>query len=178
MLLSASLLSGTSEVLDFLSINVWHILMAIGNLLILVLILKKFLFKPVQNILKQREDEVNKIYSDADEAMAKANQDRLAYEKKLVDVKEEADSLIKSASERARQESGEIVAAAKSEAERRLRNADEDIELAKRKAAEDMKSSIAEMVVDLASTVAAKEIDASAHSELIDEAIDSLGDDL
>ncbi len=178
-LLKVSLLSaGTSEVLDFLSLNVWHIVMAIGNLLILVLILKKFLFKPVQNILKQREDEVNKIYSDADEAREKANRDKAAYERKLVDVKEEADSLIKSASERAKQESGEIVAAAKSEAERRLRNADEDIELAKRKAAQDMKNSIAEMVVDLASEVAAKEIDPKAHSDLIDEAIESLGDDL
>ena len=46
------------------------------------------------------------------------------------------------------------------------------------KAAQDMKNSIAEMVVDLASEVAAKEIDARAHSDLIDEAIDSLGDDL
>lgn len=174
MLLSA----GSSEVLDFLSINVWHILMAIGNLLILVLILKKFLFKPVQNILKQRQDEVDKIYSDADEALAKANRDKAAYEQKLVDVKEEADSLLKTASERAKQESGEIVAAAKTEAARRLAGADEDIELAKRKAAEEMKSSIAEMVVDLASTVAAKEIDAKAHSDLIDSAIESLGDDL
>lgn len=174
MLLSAE----ASDVLDFLSINVWHIVMAIGNLLILVLILKRFLFKPVQNILKQREDEVNKIYADADEALLKANADKQAYEKKLVDVKEEADSLIKSASERAKQESGEIVAAAKSEAERRLRNADEDIELAKRKAAQEMKNSIAEMVVDLASEVAGREIDAKAHADLIDEAIDSIGEDL
>ena len=52
------LLAGT---LEFISLNVWHIVMAIGNLLILMLILKKFLFKPVQKILKQREEEVAKI---------------------------------------------------------------------------------------------------------------------
>lgn len=162
--------------LDFLSINFWHILMAIGNLLILVLILKKFLFKPVQNILKQREEEVGKIYSDADDALAKANEGKALYEKKLLDAKSEADTLIKAAEERAKQESVEIVASAKNEAERRLKNADEDIELAKRKAAEEMKSSIADMVIDLASQVAKKEIDADAHASLIDEAIESLGD--
>lgn len=170
------LMAGTS--LEILSINVWHVLMAIGNLGILVLILKKFLFKPVQNILKQREEEVGKIYSDADSALQKANADKAAYEEKLLEAKDEADSLIKSASERAKQESGEIVAAAKLEAERRLRNADEDIELAKKKAADDMKSSIAEMVIDLAAQVTRKEIDPSAHSKIIDEAIESLGDDL
>lgn len=170
------LMAGTS--LEILSINIWHILMAIGNLLILVLILKKFLFKPVQKILKQREEEVGKIYSDADTALQKANADKAAYEEKLLEAKDEADTLIKSAAERAKQESGEIVAAAKQEAERRLRNADEDIELAKKKAADDMKGSIADMVIDLASQVARKEIDSSAHSKIIDEAIDSLGDDL
>ncbi len=150
--------------------------MAIGNLLILMLILKKFLFKPVQKILKQREEEVAKIYSDADDALAKANEDKNTYEQKMMGAKQEADNLIKTATERAKQESSEIVAAARSEAERRLKNADEDIELAKRKAADEMKNSISEMVIGIAEQVVEKEIDTDAHSALIDEAIDGLGD--
>ena len=150
--------------------------MAIGNLLILMLILKKFLFKPVQKILKRREEEVAKIYSDADDALAKANEDKNTYEQKMMGAKQEADNLIKTATERAKQESSEIVAAARSEAERRLKNADEDIELAKRKAADEMKNSISEMVIGIAEQVVEKEIDADAHSALIDEAIDGLGD--
>lgn len=170
------MMSANSGVLDFLSLNVWHIIAAIGNLLILVWILKKFLFKPVQNILKQREEEVSKIYSDADEALNKANEDKSLYEKKLSDAKAEADSLITLASDRAKKESGEIVAAAKLEAERRLKNADEDIELAKKKAAEDMMDSISDMVIELAEQVVGKEIDQNAHSALIDDAINQLGD--
>ena len=104
--------------LDFLSINVWHILMAIGNLLILVLILKKFLFKPVQNIIRQREEEVEKVYSDADKALSDANAEKELYKKKLDDAKAEADSLIKTASDRAKAESSEIISGAKAEAER------------------------------------------------------------
>ena len=150
--------------------------MAIGNLLILMLILKKFLFKPVQKILKQREEEVAKIYSDADDALAKANEDKNTYEQKMMGAKQEADNLIKTATERAKQESSEIVAAARSEAERRLKNADEDIELAQRKAADEMKNSISEMVIGIAEQVVEKEIDTDAHSALIDEAIDGLGD--
>ena len=161
--------------LDFLSINVWHILMAIGNLLILVAILKKFLFKPVQNIIKQREDEVKKVYSDADEALEAANAEKELYRKKLDDAKAEADSLIKTANARAKAESAEIISGAKAEAERRRRNADEDIELARKKAAEEMRDSISEMVISLAEKVVEKEIDPSVHESLIDEAIDSLG---
>lgn len=170
------LMAGTS--LEILSINVWHVLMAIGNLGILVLILKKFLFKPVQNILKQREEEVGKIYSDADKALSKANEDKALYEQKLMDAKSEADSLIKLASERAKRESGDIVLAARKEAERRLKNADDDIELAKKKAAEDMMDSISDMVIDLAEKVVEKEIDKNSHAALIDDAINRLGDSL
>lgn len=169
------LMAGT---LEFLSLNVWHILMAIGNLCILVLILKKFLFKPVMKILKQREEEVAKVYSDADEALSKANEDKALYEQKLLSAKQEADSLIKLASDQAKRESQDIVAAARQEAERRLKNADEDIELAKKKAAEDMMDSISDMVIGLAEQVVEKEIDRSAHDALIDEAIAKLGDSL
>lgn len=162
--------------LEFLSIDFWHILMAMGNLLILVLILKKFLFKPVQKILKQREDEVNKVYSDADSALNQANAEKELYHQKLSEAKSEADNLIKSANERAKAESAEIISGAKAEAERRRRNADEDIELAKKKAAEEMRDSISDMVITLAEQVVEKEIDPKAHASLINEAIESLGE--
>ncbi len=162
--------------LDFLSINVWHILMAIGNLLILVLILKKFLFKPVQKILKEREEEIGKTYSDADKALSEANAEKELYLKKLDDAKSEADNMIKTASERAKAESAEIISDARAEAERRRRNADEDIELAKKKAADEMRDSISEMVISLAEQVVEKEIDPKAHESLIDDAIESLGE--
>ncbi len=162
--------------LDFLSINVWHILMAIGNLLILVLILKKFLFKPVQNILKKREEEIGKTYSDADKALSEAEAEKELYLKKLSDAKSEADSMIKTASDRAKAESAEIISNAKAEAERRRKNADEDIELAKKKAAEEMRDSISDMVISLAEQVVEKELDPKAHASLIDDAIESLGE--
>lgn len=170
------ILTGTA--LDFISINIWHILMAIGNLLILVLLLKKFLFKPVNDIIAKREAEVNKTYSDADDALNKANSDKQLYEQKLIDAKQEADELIKTATEHAKAQSNEIVANAKLEAEHRRLAADADIELAKKKAVNEVKDSISDMVISLAERVVEKELDEKAHSKLIDEAIDSLGDDL
>lgn len=163
-----------SGTLDFLSVNVWHILMAIGNLLILVLILKKFLFKPVQNILKQREEEISGTYSKADEALKEAESEKELYRQKLDGAKAEADRLIESASARAKAESAEIIADAREEAAARRKRADEDIELSRRKAAEELKDAVSEMVIGLASEVVGRELDEKAHADLIDKAIDSL----
>ena len=165
-----------SGTLDFLSVNVWHILMAIGNLLILVLILKKFLFKPVQNIMKQREEEISTTYSKADMALKDAENEKELYQKKLDLAKAEADELIETASKRAKAESAEIIATAKEEAAIRRKRADEDIELSRQKAAEELKGTVSEMVIELASEVVGREIDSKAHQELIDQAIKSLGE--
>ena len=40
--------------LDIISINIWQILISLCNLVLLFLILKKFLYKPVHNVLAQR----------------------------------------------------------------------------------------------------------------------------
>ena len=61
-----------AEYLEFISINPWHIIMTWGNLLILVLLLKKFLFKPVNAVLEKRKSEVDAVYAGARTAKEKA----------------------------------------------------------------------------------------------------------
>ena len=63
-----------AEYLELISLNIWHIIATIANLLILTLILKKFLFKPVQNVLAQRKKEVETLYTGAEEAKAKTKE--------------------------------------------------------------------------------------------------------
>ena len=65
-----------AEYLELISLNIWHIIATIANLLILTLILKKFLFKPVQNVLAQRKKEVETLYTGAEEAKAQAESDK------------------------------------------------------------------------------------------------------
>jgi F-type H+-transporting ATPase subunit b len=164
------------ESLEFLSINFWSTLMAAGNLLILFLIIKKLLFKPVTNILKKRAEEVDKIFSEAEELRTEAKENKDIYEEKLRNVKNETDLMIKTATERAKDRSEEIIKEATVEAENRKRKAEADINLAKKKAVNEMKDNIVEMVIELAEQVVEKEINDKVHETLIDEAIEKLGD--
>ncbi len=166
-----------AETLDFVSINFWHILMSMANLLILTAIVKKFLFKPVTKILKQREEEVNRIYADADEAKEQAEQDRDFYAEQMKHVQQDADKMMKAATARANERSDEIIAKAREEAEQRLEKADADIALKRKKAVDDMRDDISHMVIDLAQQVVEKEITPQDHENLIEEAITKLGDE-
>ena len=60
------------EYLSFVTIDVWTIIFTWGNLFILYLLMKKFLFKPVKEMIDKREQEVADIYEAANSEKAVA----------------------------------------------------------------------------------------------------------
>lgn len=69
--------------LDVISINLWQILISLCNLLILFLILKKFLYKPVRRVMQERQSALQRQYSDANEARRMAEANQKAWEEKM-----------------------------------------------------------------------------------------------
>lgn len=166
------------ETLEFLSLDFWQTLMSIGNLIILFFIVKKFLFKPVNEVLNKRAEEVDKIYSDAELLRVEAKENKDIYEEKLKNAKNETDLMIKRATESARHRSEEIVNEAIAEADVQKRKAKTDIYLSKKKAMEELNANVSEIVIDLAKQVVQKEIDPKIHKELINTAMEELGEDV
>jgi len=65
-----------------LNVNISTILLQMANFFILAFILYRFLFKPLQNILKKREIETNHAMDDAKKAKKEAEEMRREYEEK------------------------------------------------------------------------------------------------
>ena len=80
--------------LDVISVNLWDILISLANLLILFILVKKFLFKPVKKVLEKRQSEIDEKYAVADEAALAAQKDKKEWEEKLQGVTAEADSIL------------------------------------------------------------------------------------
>ena len=51
--------------LNVISVNIWQILISLVNLLLLTLIVKKFLFKPVKKVMDQRKSAIDADYEQA-----------------------------------------------------------------------------------------------------------------
>lgn len=161
--------------LEFISVNIWHIFVTWANLLILVLILKKLLFKPVNNILDKRKNEVGEIYAQAETALKTATAAKTEYEEKLAATNEEAAKIMEQASLNAKQRSAEIVAEAQSQADAALQKAERDIAQERKKAVNEVKNEIAGIALDIAGQVLNKEIDGEVHQELINQFIANVG---
>ena len=162
--------------LDLVSIVPWEIITQLINLLLLFLLLKHFLFKPVQNILNARQAEIDKSYADAETAQTRAEELRDEYEKRISDAKAEAADIAKAASRKAQAHYDEVVGTAKADAARLREKAEAQIEQEKKKAMNELKDEISGIAVDIASKVVEREIDEKDHEELISEFIQGVGE--
>ena len=162
--------------LDIISVNLWQILISLANLLLIFLILKKFLFGPDKKLIKQRQDNIDSQYNEAEKALKEANEAKAQYESSIASAKEKADSIIKSATDTANARSEEILSDAKEKADGMVSRAKTEIELERKKSVSQVKKEIADVSTVIAEKILEREISEADHRSIIDNAIKNLGD--
>ena len=162
---------------EILGVNPFTAVFALLNAIALFLVLKKFLFKPIEKVMEQRQAEVDQIYDDAESAKADAEAYKAAYDEKLASAKEEAVDIIKAAQERADRLGDEIVSDAKAKADDMIKRADAEIAQERKKAVNELKNEISVISLDIAEKMLDREINEGDHEELINRFIDEMGED-
>lgn len=162
---------------EVISINIWQIIISLCNLLILFLILKKFLFKPVKKVLAERQKIIDDQFESAKLAENDAMRSKKSYEEKLANAGAEAAVIIKEANAKAEHRSDKIISQAKHKADDIIRQAQTDAALEKKKAQSEIKHEITEVSAMLTEKILEREIKASDHRDYIDSFIEKIGED-
>lgn len=165
------------QTLDIISVNLWHILASLANLLLIFWIVKKFLFGPVRKVLDQRQADIDHRYAAADEAQRMANENRDAWEAKLKGAHDEANAIIKEATDTAKYRAEQIVSEAGNRADGMVAQAKSEAELERRRAVEGIKREIVDVSAALAEKMLEREVKAEDHRALIDSFIEKIGED-
>lgn len=176
--LLAATLTPLEKFETFVGVNIWTMLFAWCNLLILYLFLKKLLFVPVKNMIDSRQKEIDDMYSDAESSKKSAEELKKEYENALSSAKEESEEIIKDASRKAELRSEEIIREANAEAAATLARAEEQIALEKKQAMNEMKNELSGMAVSIASAIIERDVSETEHHALIDRFIDELGNEI
>ena len=154
----------------------WELLFQIINTVILFLVLKKILFKPVLNIIEKRENMIQEDLA----AGAKAKNEGIAlkkeYEEKVSIAKEEGREIIRQATARAEEKSNQIVSDAQAEAVALKAKASKDIAQEKEQAIAEIRNNISDIAILAASKVLEEDIDKSKHEDLIEKFIKVVGE--
>lgn len=165
--------------MDFQSLidfNGWTFIAQICNLFLQIYLFKRFLFKPVKDIIAKRQQEVNAVYDEADKALKNAVDAKKNYEARLTTAREEAEAITSRAVASAQARSEQLLKAAEADASAMREKASRDIALERSKAMSDAKSEISGLAVEIATKVVGREIDEAQHDALIAQFIDELGD--
>ena len=164
------------QTLDVISVNLWQILISLANLLLIFLILKKLLWKPVKKVMDQRKAMVDKQFADAAAAEEKAERDKAEWAHKLAGADDEAKSRIADADETARRHGERVVAEAKEKAHGIIRQAEAEAVLERQKAAAGIKQEIAAVSAQLAEKMLEREVNPDDHAKMIESFLDEVGD--
>ena len=164
------------EVQQFISIAPWTVIFQILNLLLLMVLFKKYLFKPVMEILEKRQAEIEGHYQEAQQAETDAKAMKADYESKMAGARQEADRVIKTATESANALSASIVEDARTQADQLKRRAQTEIDLERRRAFDEVKGELSGIALDIASQVIEREVNEKDHEAFIDEFIKNVGE--
>lgn len=142
----------------------------------LFLVASIFLFNPVRDLLKRRQE---KIRSDLDSAK-QDKEDALSmkeqYEKKLKDADKEADEILSTARKKAVANEEMIIGEAKTEAGNIVKRAQVEAELEIQKAQDDVKNQIIDVAAIMAGKVVSANIDTTVQDSLVEETLKEVGE--
>lgn len=142
----------------------------------LFLVASHFLFNPVRDMMKKRQERIREDIEDAKQNQEMAENLRTEYEAKLKDVDKEAEEILSAARQKALANESRIVAQAKEEAVKIRERAEAEAELEKRKAADDVKKEMVSIASVMAGKVVSASIDTAVQDALIEETLKEIGD--
>lgn len=146
------------------------------NMFVLFTALSYFLFNPVRDVLKKRQD---RITNDREQTIADKNQAaeyKAEYEEKLKGVQKESEIYLSDTRRKALKSEERIIQEAKEEAARIIEHAKAEAELEKKKASDDVKKEIIKVATLMASKVVAVSLDDKSKDALIEETLREIGD--
>lgn len=149
------------------------ILQALSFLLVII-VLGKYLFKPVLAILEARGQEIESQYQSADAQKKAAEELRAGYEKRLAEIDEEKRAKITEAVKEGQTIREEIINESREKADSILTKAQDEITREKEIALAEIKGKVADLTIAAAGKLIDENLDDKKHRELVDKYIADL----
>jgi F-type H+-transporting ATPase subunit b len=142
--------------------------------IILFLVIKHYLWKPMTKLIESRQELISNELTDASHAKKSADRDLVHAQKKLQEARREADEIVTLAKRRADKVREEIISDAHQAAHKEVEQAKADIEFERKQVQDEMKRQIIDVAIMVAEKVVSEEINEEKHGALINEFIDEV----
>lgn len=154
----------------------WSIIWNIVNILVLFLLLKHFLFKPITEMMESRTAEIENNLKDAEEQKRKAQDLTAQYQQKLEGAKAEAAQIVSDARQQGQKEYDALLKTAAQDARKEQERSRADMEREREEMLRGVQENVTELVLLTASKLSQKELDEESDRKLVDAFLSEAGD--
>ena len=156
---------------SLIDINFGLMFWTIVTFVIVLYVLKRFAFGPLQAMLDQRSASISSDLDAAEQARAEAQAALAEYRAALAESRREATKIVEDARRTSEEQRREALAELEAEKGRQVERARAEIEAEKRQSLQAIKSQIAELTVTATEKIMRTRLDESEQRRLIDEAL-------
>ncbi len=146
----------------------WTLLWQGINMVIIYLLIRRYLYQPMANFMKNRQDTIANNLKTAEIEREEAHALRAQYEESIESAKQEAREIINNARKRSEEIISEGRRAAQEQGEQIIEKAKQDLVQEKEKVFKELKDEIALISVRIAERIIETKIDAAAQRQLVD----------
>ncbi|MBR3760693.1 MAG: F0F1 ATP synthase subunit B [Ruminococcus sp.] len=152
-----------------LDIDHWNFIWAAVNFILLFILLKIFLFKPVGKIMDERTRTIQDDLDAAKKSKEEAEALKKEYEDSISEAKEKAQEIIMKAHEDAESEKSAILKKSQEEADQMISDANKTIENERKRVLAQAQTQIADLAIEAASKIIGENLDDEKNRRLVDE---------
>lgn len=159
------------EFLNALGVDFKMVFMQAVGFLLLLLLLKKYLFGKIKDAIKARTEEVKETYRKSEEDRKEAEKCKEKYQAKLANVQKEAEEKLQAAVVQAKEVSDSIIAKSHKEAAENMAKAQTSIDIERKRALEDIRNQVVNLTMLASTKLIQKSIDNATAEKLVDDVI-------
>lgn len=166
-----------------LDIGVWNFIWPIINIILLFILLKIFLFKPLRKMMDERTASIQNDIDSAEKAKLEAQELAEANRETLAQARKEAQNIIEQAKQEAASVKSELLKSSQEEAKQLIDSANKNIAVERQKALQEAQSQIADLAIAAASKIVGENLGDENNRRLVDNFLEEenkklSGDDL
>ena len=155
--------------MEKLGLNLGYLLVQIFNFLILLVVLKEWVYKPILRLLEKRRQTIAQSLEDARiAAEARANAEKEAA-KIIAEAQTKASQVVREATDRAESASKEVRAAAEAESAKARQVALAEVDVERGRMFSDLRSQVAALAIAAAQSLIGEALDEKRQHSLLDE---------
>jgi len=157
--------------------NLFTVFATMVNFIILIFVLKHFLFSKISDVIDNRNNETIETINNAEDYKIEAQSLKKSFEKQIATLENKGRDIVKEAKVKADTQAKDIIHEAEEKASVLLKQAENEIQRLNRKAIDDLRQEIGNLAILAAEKILEKNLDHQEQQAVIGKIMDEAGNE-